>query len=157
MSAYEVLADPPPEAGEEVFTRTWPSRIDRKGAMVDEIRDQVLARGWVDERGEQWLVMCLEEALMNAIVHGNEVDPQLEVSVDLRDAGERWILVVRDAGDGFAAEDLPDPENPDSLFLEHGRGVMLMASWFDELRYYRHGATAWMAKYKPGHEPVDEV
>ena len=49
-------------------------------------------------------------------------------------------------GAGFSAASVPDHEQPQSLMLEHGRGIRIMQEWLDELLYYRNGACAWLSR-----------
>lgn len=134
----------PPD--EPVLSRTLPSRLDLKQAAIDEVADLLVGRGWVAEADRPWLVLCLDEAITNAMLHGNEGDPRLEVAIVVARDGPRWQVAVSDRGDGFTAAAVPDPDDPESLLLEHGRGIRLMRSWLDALTYWRRGATVVMAR-----------
>lgn len=142
MSMPEIHAGEAPEHGEQVFAQSWPSRIDLKPEVIDVISRHLLSRGWVTADDDAWLQLCLDEVVVNAMLHGNEGDPNLLIEVRLFHAGPSWILQVTDQGEGFRAEQVPDPENPDSLLLEHGRGIRIMGEWLDRLTYYRSGAVA---------------
>lgn len=115
--------------------------------------------------------VALEEALLNAAYHGN-----LEVSSDLREvdhaqfydlANERarqspWKerriyvrveidahglrYVVRDDGPGFDPGSLPDPTDPANLERPSGRGLLLMRTFMDEVRYNDRGNEVTMVK-----------
>src|SRR4051812_418800 len=123
-----------------------PSRLDLKQEALDTIADTLIGRGLVLEDDRSWLVLCLDEALVNAMVHGNEGDPGLEVAVRVAADAGRWSITVSDQGGGFRAEQVPDTADPESLLLEHGRGIRLLSEWLDELTYYRGGATAFLAR-----------
>jgi serine/threonine-protein kinase RsbW len=100
----------------------------------------------VAEVDRPWLLLCLDETLTNAMMHGNEGDPRLHIQVRAAADERRWYLGIDDEGTGFAADQIPDPENPGSATLEHGRGIVMMRSWLDGLMYYRGGRTAVMSR-----------
>jgi serine/threonine-protein kinase RsbW len=146
MKELRILPGPPPTLAHCVFTRSWPSRIDHKQEIMDVLADQLISRGWVAEADHHWIFLCLDEALVNAMLHGNEGDPALTVDIALLCDEVSWALVVADQGAGFSAANVPDHEQPQSLMLEHGRGIRLMQEWLDELVYYRNGACAWLSR-----------
>jgi serine/threonine-protein kinase RsbW len=137
-----IHAGEPPRSGTCVFARTYPSRIDRKQAIIDEVAAVLVERHWVTGEDLHWLNLCLDEVVVNAMLHGNEGDPDLDMGIALYEDGGRWVLIVTDQGEGFAADTLPDLDDPQSLLLEHGRGIRIMCEWLDELSYYRGGAAA---------------
>ena len=53
-----------------------------------------------------------------------------------------------DEGEGFKPSDVPDPDDPESLLLEHGRGIVLMKSIMDDVRYYRNGSCLVLLRKK---------
>jgi serine/threonine-protein kinase RsbW len=128
-------------AGEVVFTRSWPSRLDAKQEALDTLAELMVSRGWVGAEDRSWLALCLDEAVTNAMLHGNEGDPRLAVDVTVALDATRWWMALSDQGQGFTPESVPDPEDPASLLLEHGRGIRLMRSWLESLTYWRNGAT----------------
>jgi serine/threonine-protein kinase RsbW len=124
----------------------WPTRIDRKEVYIDQILQAVCGRGWVDEEDRHWLHLCLEEVVLNAMLHGNEGDPDLRVRVGIyRDEGD-WVILIRDQGRGFTPSAVPDVNDPESLLLEHGRGILLMGEWLDQLCYYAGGSVACLRR-----------
>jgi anti-sigma regulatory factor (Ser/Thr protein kinase) len=132
--------------GEVVFRRSWPTRLDLKQEIMDTLSDLVTARGWVTAEDRSWLVLCLDEAVTNAMLHGNEGDPRLQVDVALACDGKRWQLAISDQGNGFTMASVPDPDDPESLLLEHGRGIRLMRAWLGSLTYWRRGATVVLSR-----------
>ena len=131
-----------------VFERTLSSQIDLKDDLIADIIKTMEEQGWFKEADRHWLLLCLDEAIVNAMLHGNEGDPDLSITVRMaRDAStDRWVIVVEDQGEGFTPESVPDVNDPDSLLLEHGRGILLMNEWLDELTYYNGGSTIYMAR-----------
>lgn len=143
--------DPPPDLAEVVWSRDIPSCLEQKQEIMDLLADEMCQRGFIEEDDRHWLCLCLDEALVNAMLHGNEGDETAQVAIRLGIDGDRWVLRIDDQGSGFVPEDdVPDPEDSDSLMLEHGRGIRLMREWLDELTYYRGGASLVMARRRNG-------
>jgi serine/threonine-protein kinase RsbW len=136
----------PPSVPSVVIERVWPSRIDLKQQIMDELVDLLISRGWVAEDDRAWLYLCFDEVVVNAMLHGNEGDPRLEVTLTVRADDQRWVVTVADQGEGFSESAIPDPAQPESLMLEHGRGIRIMQEWLDDLSYYRGGSVAWLAR-----------
>jgi serine/threonine-protein kinase RsbW len=146
MKELRILPGAPPALAHCMFRRSWPSRIDLKQEIMDVLAEQLISRGWVAEADRHWIYLCLDEALVNAMLHGNEGDPALAIEVALLGDDARWALMIDDQGTGFSAANVPDHEQPQSLMLEHGRGIRIMQEWLDELVYYRNGACAWLSR-----------
>jgi len=88
-----------------------------------------------------------EEALRNAMVHGNKCDPGKKVTIETEKTGNVVIICVEDEGDGFDPADLPDPTLDENLLKEGGRGVYLIRHLMDEVRYENGGRKVVMVKY----------
>jgi serine/threonine-protein kinase RsbW/non-specific serine/threonine protein kinase len=114
---------------------------------VDELVAVFMARAWVDEEGATWLRLCLDEALVNAMYHGNQGDPNLMVTVRVGRIDDHWCLEVVDQGAGFTEADVPSGDDPEALLREHGRGLLLMLEWLDSLRYYQGGRIVHMRRH----------
>ncbi len=90
--------------------------------------------------------LALEEALTNAVKHGNRSDPSKKVIVRYAVTPEKAVIIVRDEGGGFIPEDIPDPTTPDRLPLPAGRGIMLMRAYMDEVEYRDQGREVCFVK-----------
>jgi serine/threonine-protein kinase RsbW len=143
----------PPATPPVVFERTWPSRIDLKQEIMDEVVELLIGKGWVVEDDRAWLYLCFDEVVVNAMLHGNEGDPRLEVTLTVRADDQRWVFTVADQGEGFCEAAIPDQNQPESLMLEHGRGIRIMQEWLDELTYYHGGSLAWLARRRADAPP----
>lgn len=98
------------------------------------------------------LRLALEEALVNAIKHGNQMDPEKQVHIRCRINGEVVRVTVEDEGAGFDPETLPDPTADENLNLPSGRGVMLIKSFMDEVHFNEIGNSITIVKYKSAAE-----
>lgn len=130
---------PPPPLGRELVRFTWPSRLDLLPQHVEALVQVLTDAGAVARADASWLALCADEALVNAMVHGNEGDPDLPVTVTVAVDPPVWRIGVQDAGSGFDARAIP-AEDVDALEREHGRGIRLLRSWLDRLAYF-HGGT----------------
>jgi anti-sigma regulatory factor (Ser/Thr protein kinase) len=90
--------------------------------------------------------LALEEALTNAMRHGNALNPALEVSVAIQADEESIALQVHDQGKGFDYERLPDPTAAEFVDRPCGRGVFLMRKLMDSIEYYDGGCGIKMIK-----------
>ncbi len=75
--------------------------------------------------------IAVSEALVNAIVHGNKEDLSKKVLVDIFEYDDSLEVVIKDEGEGFNLNKLPDPTESENLHKEHGRGVFIMKKLTD--------------------------
>lgn len=115
---------------------------------MEEILNTLQTKGFLDQEDEVWTRLCLDEALINAIRHGNKEDINKQVQVSLFVDEKTWAIRIEDEGDGFPEQYLPDLDHKDYLELEHGRGILLMKSYLDDIWYYDKGKRVQLAKRK---------
>lgn len=90
--------------------------------------------------------LALEEALTNAIKHGNRNDPSKKVTVRYAVSAEKAVVIVRDEGPGFEPAQVPDCTAPERLPLPNGRGIMLIQSYMDEVCFRDNGRELYLMK-----------
>ena len=90
--------------------------------------------------------LALEEALSNAIKHGNGLDPSKTVTVEFSVSPDELRIVITDQGRGFNPSTVPDPTTDDHLEQPNGRGIMLMRAYMDEVAYNPQGNEVRMVK-----------
>jgi serine/threonine-protein kinase RsbW len=90
--------------------------------------------------------LALEEALVNAMKHGNAFDPNRSVHIWYRASAERIEIRVADEGGGFDPEQVPDPTADENLERPCGRGIMLMRCYMDEVTFSAEGNQVSMVK-----------
>lgn len=90
--------------------------------------------------------LALEEALANAINHGNRKDPNKNVRIDYRVDPRRAVIRVSDEGGGFDRSAVPDPTAPENLEKPSGRGIMLMEAYMTRVRWNAQGNQVEMVK-----------
>lgn len=94
--------------------------------------------------------LALEEALTNAFKHGNRNDPGKSVTLDCRVGRDAVIIDVRDEGEGFDLDAVPDPTEDENLQIPSGRGIMLMRSFMTEVDFHPPGNRVRMVYRRPG-------
>ncbi len=94
--------------------------------------------------------LAFEEAVTNAVKHGNCNDRTKKVHLRFYVDPERAIFMVRDEGCGFCPDSVPDPTADENLERPSGRGLMLMNSYMTKVRYTESGNEVWLLKVKPG-------
>lgn len=83
---------------------------------------------------------------MNAIKHGNGMDPNKEVHVTCQVDDIQTRITIRDEGTGFNPSDVPDPTDEDNLEKPGGRGIMLMKAFMTEVSYSEDGNEVLLVK-----------
>ena len=101
-----------------------------------------------DESAVFAIKLALEEALTNAVKHGNGCDPNKKVTVRYAVNGTKAVIAIRDEGAGFNPDQLPDPTCPERLSVPCGRGVMLIRAYMDEVEYREGGTEIFFVKHR---------
>lgn len=144
--------------------------------LVDYLQEHVMRMRICDETGRIRVGVALEEALLNGLYHGNlelsteelrdassgllqpegdDIVAQRRQQAPYKDrklhvratiTPERAEYSIRDEGPGFAASSIPDPSDPTSLERESGRGLVLMRTFMDEVRYNETGNEVTLVK-----------
>ena len=113
--------------------------------VLDVVAEEMAAAGYA-EADRLGLRLALEEAIVNAIRHGNRGDPSRRVRVRFQVGPERVLAEVEDEGRGFYPELVPDPTAPENRDKECGRGLLLMRHYTTWLRYNRLGNCVTLCK-----------
>jgi serine/threonine-protein kinase RsbW len=82
--------------------------------------------------------LAVREVVANAIKHGNKFDETKQVEITLEENNEGFEITVRDFGEGFAIESVPDPTNPENLLKASGRGILFMNNFMDKVEWFKH-------------------
>lgn len=92
--------------------------------------------------------LALQEAFLNAIRHGNKMDPEKEVRIDYSVGLDKVEIFMTDEGDGFDPQAVPDPRYGENLYKIKGRGLLLMRSYMDAVEFNERGNRVRMIRYK---------
>jgi serine/threonine-protein kinase RsbW len=119
----------------------------RHRAIRDVVR-QLEHHGWPPE-DIFGVRLALEEALVNAVMHGNRSDASKHVHFSCQLAADRVRLEIRDEGAGFNPGGVPDCTDDAHLQLPNGRGLMLMRAYMSRVEYNDVGNCVVMEKLCP--------
>jgi len=124
-----------------------PSDTGEARKVLDELLAVLGQNQWAEE-DTFGIHLAVEEALMNAIKHGNQRDPEKLVSVDYRLSSDLLRIAVEDEGPGFDPNDVPDPTLEENLELPSGRGLMLMRTFMSRVEFNERGNRVLMEKQR---------
>jgi serine/threonine-protein kinase RsbW len=146
-STLSVTMDSIPDNVEHVFSADVVIFSDTSEARtVQESIEQLLRARHATDRDIFGVKLALEEALVNAIKHGNQMDRSKTVHIRYRFQGDRLEVSITDQGSGFDPSDIPDPTDDENLERPCGRGLMLMRHYMNEVSYTPPGNTVSMLK-----------
>ncbi|MBI4335349.1 MAG: ATP-binding protein [Candidatus Omnitrophica bacterium] len=94
--------------------------------------------------------LAAEEAIINAMKHGNRCNENLSVMVDFEYNNEKAAIAVQDEGTGYDYARVPDPTLDENVTKGHGRGVFLIRRLMDEVHFNNSGNRVEMVKYLKG-------
>lgn len=117
--------------------------------IAEKLVDDVCKKFSVDEDYYGNILIAVTEAVNNAINHGNRQNPDKKVHLEFIERADRLAFSVKDEGEGFDHEALPDPTDPENLEKISGRGVFLMKHLADEVEFSENGTKVEM-KFKVG-------
>jgi serine/threonine-protein kinase RsbW len=88
-----------------------------------------------DEDSAHWIGMSVRESVTNAIQHGNKLDLNKKVDICFEVEPDRLSISVRDQGNGFRVDEIPNPLNGDNLLKPSGRGIFYIRTFMDEVEF----------------------
>jgi serine/threonine-protein kinase RsbW len=109
--------------------------------LVQVVVDHVGRLANLDEDAIVWMEVAIRESVINAIKHGNRHDVSKHVFVEFgllpADHPTELTIRIRDQGEGFDVNELPDPLAPENLLKASGRGIFFMRNFMDEVDIHR--------------------
>lgn len=115
----------------EVIISSALDNLDLIQSLTDSITDSMS----FDEDSAHRIGMSVREAVTNAIQHGNKLDSSKKVDICFEMKPDRLLVFVRDQGNGFCADDIPNPLNGDNLLKPSGRGIFYIRAFMDEVEF----------------------
>jgi serine/threonine-protein kinase RsbW len=122
-----------------------PSETGVGRQVMEEVLDQLLSHNWM-EHDVFSIRLAMEEALVNAITHGNRRDSSKQIHICCSVASEAIRIEITDEGEGFNPVAVPNPTDPDRRAYPGGRGVMLMKHFMSRVEFNDTGNTVVMEK-----------
>lgn len=117
----------------------FPSDVRYVGPAVRQVVGACEGLALPGSRATLNLRVSVGEAVSNAILYGNREDPEKKVTIRARFAEDAVRVTVRDEGEGFDPGRVADPTRPENRNRTHGRGLFLLRSLMDEVRYNDRG------------------
>lgn len=114
-------------------------------AVRDRIMDFLEEQGVADQEAIDILV-ALQEALVNAVLHGCKNDASQVVRCSVEVNPEAITIVVKDPGEGFETAAVTDVSDDGVNLTSHGRGIFLMRGLMDEVTYSHGGSELTLKK-----------
>ena len=132
-----------------------PSSLERISSLIPTIIERIRPLGIPEEEIFN-IRLSLEEALVNAVKHGNKLNPQLTVEVKVELNSDKLVIEVKDQGEGFDFEKLEDPTKEENIEKIKGRGIFLIKNLMDEVIFKEKGTRVIMIKYLRREAQYDE-
>jgi len=142
--------------------------------IIEQLMSDLAHRGWDDELAQMRLSLALQEALSNALYHGNlevsssmmteSTDPFYQlaerrrlvqpysnrmIQLVAKHENERVLYIIEDQGPGFDFTKLPDPTHEENIERFNGRGLFLIRNVMDEVTFHAPGNRIQMVMHKP--------
>ena len=129
---------------DEVF----PSDVRILGEVLRRILGEIESQTQRDDLDR--VELALDEALANAVVHGNQSDSSkaVRIGVALKEDGG-LVIIVKDVGPGFDVTCIPEPTAEENLLMTHGRGIFLIKQLVDDLRFHFESGTEICMHFRP--------
>ena len=127
---------------------TIPTDLKTGRELAEDILHHVRVQGY-DQDVCFAIRLALEEAIVNAIKHGNGCDPLKKISISAYVGTDKTDITIADEGKGFDPKSLPDPTADENLEKLGGRGIMLMRAYMDQVLFNGRGNEVRIIKNRP--------
>ncbi len=124
-----------------------PSSYTAGKPVIDRLLDELQRANW-PETDVFGVHLAVEEALINAIRHGNRMDNSKRVRIAYRLLPDRLSIEIVDEGAGFDPDCVPDPTRPENRQCPSGRGVLLMRNFMSRVEFSDRGKRVVMEKVR---------
>ncbi len=128
---------------------TIPSSLDEIES-VEKLAEKAADAMKFSEEEKDSLAIAVTEAVNNAILHGNKQDKNKKVVINFYLEDKRLVVTIKDEGKGFNPANVSDPLAPENLLKESGRGIFILSTLMDEVKFdfQKDGTLIKMTKEK---------
>ena len=116
------------------YNKSFPSDPD----LLPEIEEYILEiakKAGLDPEKFNNLALSVSEAAANSILHGNNADAAKEVEITVHYDDKMISIIFKDQGKGFDLKSIPDPTAPENILKDHGRGIHIMKSFLNDIKF----------------------
>ncbi len=145
LASTTIMTSPSEPGSPSTVDLVIPSDPTEARRVQEEI-ERLLRAHHASEKDIFGIRLALEEALVNAIKHGNQMDRSKKVTIVSVVHAERIEIHITDEGSGFDPGDVPDPTAVENIERPCGRGLMLMRHYMTEVSFGGRGNSVRMAK-----------
>ena len=121
-----------------LYTLQLPSKPESL-TLVENLVEEIADKFKLSEDTFANMMTCLSEAVTNAIIHGNLLDPEKKVFINADVEGKRIVWTIADEGKGFDYNSLDDPTASENLEKLTGRGVFILKHLADQCIFNSRG------------------
>lgn len=122
----------------DLYTLQLPS-VRESITLLENLIEEIADKYHVADDIFANMMTCLNEVVTNAIVHGNKLDPEKIVIVNVEVDPRRATWTITDEGEGFDYNNLPDPTAEENLESLTGRGVFIIKHLADQVVFNTKG------------------
>ena len=115
--------------------------------IVESFIENARERFSIDDDVYGNILVSVMEAVNNAIQHGNKLDKNKNVTLQLNPTESQLTFTITDEGSGYNFDDLPDPTKPDNIEKPNGRGIFLIRHLADQVGFHNNGASVELTFY----------
>ena len=119
-----------------------------EGQQVRDIIETQLRLHHFEEKEIFGIRLALDEAIVNAIKHGNKMDGRKRVHICFHVQIDRFDIHITDEGAGYDPNQVPDPLFDENLERSSGRGIFLMRHYMSEVTVHAPGNRLTMCKVR---------
>lgn len=126
---------------------TISSNLNEARRLQEQIEKQLRTLHY-DEKEIFGIRLALDEAIVNAIKHGNRMEEAKRIHVRYRVLPDRFDIGITDEGPGYDPNDVADPLAPENLERPSGRGLLLMRHYMTEVIVHPPGNRLTMTRIR---------
>ncbi|PRY89805.1 ATP-binding protein [Mongoliibacter ruber] len=115
--------------------------------IIESFIDNAREKYTIDEDIYGNIMISVTECVTNAIIHGNNMDSNKKVELELALGDNEIMFTVTDQGNGFDHENLIDPTSPENLEKTGGRGIYIIKHLSDEVKFEDEGRKTILTFY----------
>ncbi|PLX02205.1 MAG: ATP-binding protein [Marinilabiliales bacterium] len=117
----------------------FPSKIENI-SIAENLIDNISSEYKLSTEIYGNILVAIIEAVNNAILHGNKLDPDKNVFLSYVVDNKVLSFIIRDEGGGFDFDNVPDPTSEENIEKPHGRGIFLMKHLADDISFDENGS-----------------